>query len=153
MLFSTTNSFANISAQGYPIFALFVLIDGTTCQLTKKFMIASFGTNVFVFLLFFLNVLIFLKLTPNMRNLKLKVPNRKLRKNMSAKSRFYQRSTLQQVVCQSNHSGSYREQNCVIFNVSTTTFLLLLTPFVLMFTLRQTLIMQSRLEIYNPEWF
>ena len=31
MLVSTTNSFANISAQGYPILALFVLIDRTIC--------------------------------------------------------------------------------------------------------------------------
>ena len=38
---------------------------------------------------------------------------------MSATPRFYQSSTFEQVVCQSNHSGSYREQNCVIFNVST----------------------------------
>ena len=89
MLFSTINSFANISAQGYRILALFVLIDRTTCQLTKKLAIASSGTHFFVFLLFFLNVLIFLKLTPKMRNLKFKVQNRKLRKNMSAKPRFY----------------------------------------------------------------
>ena len=89
MHFSTTNSFANISAQGYRILALFVLIDRTTCQLTKKSAIASSGTHFVVFLLFFLNVLIFLKLTPKMRNLKFKVQNKKLRKNMSAKPRFY----------------------------------------------------------------
>ena len=64
MLFSTINSFANISAKGYRILALFVLIDRTTCQLTKTSAIASSGTHFFVFLLFFLNVLIFLKLTP-----------------------------------------------------------------------------------------
>ena len=64
MLISTTNSFANISAKGYPILALFVLIDRTTCQLTKKSVIASSRTHCFVFLLFFLNALIFLKLTP-----------------------------------------------------------------------------------------
>ena len=87
MLTSTTNSFANISAQGYPILALFVLIARTICQLTKKSVIASSGTHFF--LLFFLNALIFLKLTPKMSNLKLKVPNKKLRKNMSAKPRFY----------------------------------------------------------------
>ena len=53
MLFSTTNSFANISAQGYPILALFVLIDRTTCQLTKKLAIASSGTY-FLFSCYFL---------------------------------------------------------------------------------------------------
>ena len=79
MLFSTTNSFANISAQGYRILALFVLIDRTTCQLTKKSAIASSGVHFFVFLLFFLNVLIFLKLTPKMRNLKFKVQNEKIK--------------------------------------------------------------------------
>ena len=77
MLFSTTNSFANISAQGYPILALFVLIDRTTCQVTKKSAIASSGTQFFVSLLFFLNVLIFQKLTPKILNLKFKVPNKK----------------------------------------------------------------------------
>ena len=79
MLISTTNSFANISAQGYPILALFVLIDRTTCQLTNNLVIASSGTHFFVFLLFFLNVLIFLKLTPKMRNLKFKVQNEKIK--------------------------------------------------------------------------
>ena len=54
MLFLTTNSFANISAQGYLILALFVLIDRTTCQLTKKSAIASTGTHLFCFLVFFL---------------------------------------------------------------------------------------------------
>ena len=68
MLFSTTNSFANISAQGNPILALFVLIDSSTCQLMKKSVTAFSGTHFFVFLLFLLNVLIFLKLTPKMRN-------------------------------------------------------------------------------------
>ena len=77
MLVSTTNSFANISAQGYPILALFVLIDRTLCLLIKQSVTASSGTHFFVFLLFFLNVLIFLKLTPKMGNLKLKVPNKK----------------------------------------------------------------------------
>ena len=77
MLVSTTNSFANISAQGYPILALFVLIDRTTCLLIKQSVTASSGTHFFGFLLFFLNVLIFLELTPKMRNLKLKVPNKK----------------------------------------------------------------------------
>ena len=48
MLFSTTNSFANISAQDYPILALFVLIDRTTCQLTKKSAIASSDTHFFL---------------------------------------------------------------------------------------------------------
>ena len=43
MLFSTTNSFANISSQGYPILALFVLIDRTTCQLIKKSVAAPGG--------------------------------------------------------------------------------------------------------------
>ena len=79
MLISTTNSFANISAQGYPILALFVLIDRTTCQLTKKLVIAFSDTHFFVFLLFFLNALIFVKLTPKMRNLKLKVQNKKIK--------------------------------------------------------------------------
>ena len=79
MLVSTTNSFANISAKGYPILALFVLIDRTTSQITKKSAIASSGTYFFVFLLFFLNVLIFLKLTPKMRDLKFKVQNEKIK--------------------------------------------------------------------------
>ena len=57
---------------------------------------------------------------------------------MSAKPRFYQSRTFQQVVCQSNHSGSCREQNYLIFNVSTATFLLLWTPMILQFTFRQT---------------
>ena len=76
MLVSTTNSFANISAQGYPILALFVLIDRTTCQLMKKSVTASSGVHFRVFLLFFLHALNFLKLTPKMCNLKLKVPNK-----------------------------------------------------------------------------
>ena len=80
MLVSTTNSFANISAQGYPILALFVLIDRATCQLMKTLVTASSGTHFFVFLLFFLNVLMFLKLTPKMHNLKLKVPNKNIEK-------------------------------------------------------------------------
>ena len=79
MLVSTTNSFANISTQGYPILALFVLIDRTTCQLMKKSVTASSGTHFCVFFLFFLNVLIFLKLTPKMCNLKLKVPNKNIK--------------------------------------------------------------------------
>ena len=79
MLISTTNSFANISAQGYPILALFVLIDRTTCQLTNNLVIASSGTHFFVFMLFFLNGLIFLKLTRKMRNFKLKVENEKIK--------------------------------------------------------------------------
>ena len=58
-------------------FWLFVLNDRTTCQHTKKSAIASSGTHFFVFLLFLLNVFIFLKLTPKMRNLKFKVPNKK----------------------------------------------------------------------------
>ena len=110
MLVSTTNSFANISTQGNPILALFVLIDRTICLLIKKSVTASSGTHYCVFLLFFLSALIFLKLTPKMRYLKLKVVNKNLRKNMSAKPRFYESSTFQQVVCQSNHSGSCREQ-------------------------------------------
>ena len=89
MLIIATNSFANISVQGYPILAMFVLIDRTTCQLIRKSVTGPFGTNFCVFLLFFLNALIFLKLTPKMRNLKLKVPNKKSRKNKSAKPRFY----------------------------------------------------------------
>ena len=79
MLISTTNSFANISAQGYPILALFVLIDRTTCLLIKQLVTASSGTHLFIFLLFFLNVLIFQKLTPKMCNLKLKVPNKRIK--------------------------------------------------------------------------
>ena len=79
MLISTTNSLSNISAQGYPILALFVLIDRTACQLTKKSVIASSGAHFLASLLFFLNVLIFVKLTPKMRNLKLKVQNNKIK--------------------------------------------------------------------------
>ena len=89
MLVSTTNSFANISAQGYPILALFVLIDRTTGQLIKKSFTALSGTHFCAFLSFFLNAIIFLKLTPKMRNLKLKVPNKKKGKNKSTKPRFY----------------------------------------------------------------
>ena len=70
MLVSTTNSFANISAQGYPTLALFVLIDRTTHQPMKKSVTASSGMHFFVFLLFFVNALIFLKLSPKMSNLK-----------------------------------------------------------------------------------
>ena len=58
MLFSTTNSFANFSAQGYPILALFVLIDRTTCQLTKKLAIAASGTH-FLFSCYFLKCVYF----------------------------------------------------------------------------------------------
>ena len=76
---STTNSFANISADGFPILALFVLIDSTTCQLTKKSVSTSSSAHSFAFLLVFLNALIFLKLTPKMRNLKLKVQNKKVK--------------------------------------------------------------------------
>ena len=54
MLFSMTNSFANISAQGYPILALFVSIDRTTCQLTKASAIASSGMHFCCFLVIFL---------------------------------------------------------------------------------------------------
>ena len=79
MLVSTTNPFANISAQGYPILALFVLIDRATCHLMKKSVTAPSGIHFYVFLLFFLNALIFLKLKPKMRNLKLKVPNEKIK--------------------------------------------------------------------------
>ena len=79
MLISTTNSFANISAHSYPILALFVLIDRTTCQLTKESVFVSSSNHFFVFLLFFLIVLIFVKLTPKMRNLKFKVQNKKIK--------------------------------------------------------------------------
>ena len=77
MRISTTKSFTNISVQGYLILALFSLVDRTTCQLTKKSVIASSGKHFS--LLFLLNVLIFLKLTPKMRNSKLKVPNQKIK--------------------------------------------------------------------------
>ena len=73
-----TNSLANISVQGYPISALFVLIDRTISQLTMKSVVTSSGTHFFVSLLCFLDVLIFVKLTPKMRNLKLKVQNKKI---------------------------------------------------------------------------
>ena len=73
MLISTLNSFANVSAQGYPILALFVSIDRTSCQLTKMMVIASSGNHFFVSLFF---VLIFMKLTPKMRNSKIKVQNK-----------------------------------------------------------------------------
>ena len=76
MLVSTTNSLANISAQGYPILALFVLIDRTTCQFIKESVIVSSGSPFCVLLLCFLNALIFLKLTPKMRNFKFKVENK-----------------------------------------------------------------------------
>ena len=68
---------------------LFVLIDRTTCQLIKKSVTVSSGMHSLVFLLFFLDALIFLKLTPKMRNLKLKYQIKKFRKNKSAKPRFY----------------------------------------------------------------
>ena len=54
MLFSTTISIADISAQGYPILALFVLIDRTTCQLTKKSAIVSSVKHYFCILVIFL---------------------------------------------------------------------------------------------------
>ena len=47
---------------------------------------------------------------------------------MSVKLRFYQRKHILAVVCQSNQSGSCREQSSVILNVSSTTFLRLVTP-------------------------
>ena len=54
MLFSTTISFADISAQDCPILALFVLIDRTTCQLTSKSVIASSVKHYFCILVIFL---------------------------------------------------------------------------------------------------
>ena len=59
MFISTTNSFANISAQGCPILALFVLIDRNTSQDRKKLVIVSSGMHFVVFLLLFINALIF----------------------------------------------------------------------------------------------
>ena len=53
MLVSTTNSFANISAQDYPILALFVLIDRATCQLMKKLVTVSSSIH-FLFSCYFL---------------------------------------------------------------------------------------------------
>ena len=47
-----TNSFANISAQDYPILALFVSIDRTTCLLIKQSVTASSGTH-FLFSCYF----------------------------------------------------------------------------------------------------
>ena len=47
------------SAHGHPILALFVLIDRTACQFTRESVMASSGTHFFVFLIFFLNALIF----------------------------------------------------------------------------------------------
>ena len=47
MFILTTNSFANISAQVYPMLALFVLNDRTTRQLTNKSVTASSGTHFF----------------------------------------------------------------------------------------------------------
>ena len=88
MLFSTTNSFANISAQGYPILALFVLIDRTTYQLTKKLAIASSGTHLFVSC-YFLKCAYFPELTQKCVIWNLKYKIKKLRKNMSANPRFY----------------------------------------------------------------
>ena len=53
MLITAINSFAKISTEGYPILALLVLIDRTTCQLTEESFTASSGSHVlFVFLLF-----------------------------------------------------------------------------------------------------
>ena len=62
MLVSTKNSFANISAQGYPILALFVLIDRTTGQLIKKSVAASSGTHFFCFLVIYLKCAYFPKI-------------------------------------------------------------------------------------------
>ena len=50
------NSFANISVQGHLILNLFVLIGKTTCQITKKSVIASLGMHLVAFLLFFKTV-------------------------------------------------------------------------------------------------
>ena len=52
MLITAINSFAKISTEGYPILALLVLIDRTTCQLTEESFTASSGLHIFVFLLF-----------------------------------------------------------------------------------------------------
>ena len=49
MLITTMNSFAKISTEGYPILALLVLIDRTTCQLTEESFTASSGLHFFVF--------------------------------------------------------------------------------------------------------
>ena len=68
MLTSSTNLFAIISAQGYQILDFFVLIDRSICQLTKMKVIASSGAHFFLSLLFILNVVIFVKLTPSMHN-------------------------------------------------------------------------------------
>ena len=152
-LISTTNSFANISAQGYQILALFISTDRATCQLTKKAVIASSGI-LCLFSCFFLRCPYF----PEIDTKKCIISNWKykikiLRKNMSAKPRFYQSSTFQQVVCQSNHPGSCREQNCVILMCPLPLFCYCRHPIIFMFTLRQTEILQSGLEIYNPKWF
>ena len=94
----------------------------------EKSVIASSGTQFFVFLLFFQTAAFSLKLRPKMRNMNLKVQSEKMKQNVSAKPRFYQSSTFQQVVCQSNHPGSCREQNCIILKVSAATVLLFWTP-------------------------
>ena len=52
MLITAINSFAKISTEGYPILALLVLIDRTTCQFTEESFTASSGLHFFVFLLF-----------------------------------------------------------------------------------------------------
>ena len=52
ILITPINSFAKISTEGYPILALLVLIDRTTCQLTDESFTASSGLQFFVFLLF-----------------------------------------------------------------------------------------------------
>ena len=73
MLITAINSFAKISTEGYPILALLVLIDRTTCQLTEESFTASSGLH-FLFSCYLSCVhFFFLKLTPKMRNLKLKV--------------------------------------------------------------------------------
>ena len=85
MLISTTNSFANISNLGYLILALFVLIDRTTCLLIKQSVTASSGTHFFFFLVIFLKCAYFPEIDTKMRNLKLKVPNKKVKKSKSTK--------------------------------------------------------------------
>ena len=80
MLITATTLFAKISAQCYPILALFVLIDRTTCQLTEESVTASSGSHFFCFLVIYPMCTFFLKLTPKMCNLKLKISNKKSRK-------------------------------------------------------------------------
>ena len=102
MLISTTSSFANISAQVYPILALFFELIELSVRLQRSQSLPLL-VYIFCFLVIFLKCAYFLEIDTKMRDLKLKVSNKRLRKNFSAKPRFDLSFTFQQMVCHSSH--------------------------------------------------